>query len=316
MTLSFIIPVYNAEQTIIRCVDSIINSGIDKFDYEIVLVNDGSIDNSLEVCEELRKGNNNIVVCSQTNAGASSARNKGLALSKGKYIWFVDADDFVDTANLVFILDMVKQHGECEVFGFDYIQSGQRRHDFYGKLVEPGVAYLDKNTRLYLWNHIYSRDAIGEIRFLDGTKNIEDWLFNLEVLVNVSSVLHLSVVGYHYCEDNQLSTSRNRSKQHLEKLSQDTFAVHMSLLEFVKGLKSEDKKDVLLSALNFSVIGHFYSLFKFYEPQSVRNAVDIYKDLGLYPLKKTNNKRANSFRLFANRFYLMYNIMRIKIILK
>ena len=93
MKISLILPVYNVEQYVAQCLVSCINQDIPKTDYEIIVVNDGTKDNSLAIVEEIAKTNNNIIVVSQKNAGLSAARNKGLSFAKGDYIWFIDTDD-------------------------------------------------------------------------------------------------------------------------------------------------------------------------------------------------------------------------------
>lgn len=94
MKFSVIIPVYNAEKTLNRCLDSIVNQSFK--DYEIILVNDGSVDNSESICLEYTNKYDNIKYEHKINGGASSARNKGIELAKGDFILFVDCDDFVE----------------------------------------------------------------------------------------------------------------------------------------------------------------------------------------------------------------------------
>ena len=95
MKLSIIIPVYNVEKYIEKCILSCCNQNLDTLDYEIIIVNDGSPDKSLEIASRLEQLYSNIVIISQTNQGLSAARNKGLNSAKGEYVWFVDSDDWV-----------------------------------------------------------------------------------------------------------------------------------------------------------------------------------------------------------------------------
>lgn len=300
MILSFIIPVYNAAKTLECCVNSILHSTVDKSQYEIILINDGSIDNSLEICSRMKMTSNNIQVFTHENVGTSTTRNVGLENATGEYVWFVDADDYIETSFLEQFFVFIELHKECEVIGFDYIKSGEHKHDVFREKNVTGIAFLKDNTKLYLWNHIYKKTAIGTCRFLDGTKNIEDWLFNIMVLIRLTTIFYLPIVGYNYCEDNNTSTSRNRSRSNLEKLSQDSIAVHSALLKFAESLQAKEQKKLVMDALNHGVIGHLYSLFKYYNVNDFKHAVNIYKRMGLFPTKKTNNKRANFFRLLSN----------------
>ena len=90
--VSIIIPVYNVEKYLEQCLDSIINQNLKNI--EIICINDGSTDNSLKILKKYAKKDNRIIILSQTNLGAGAARNRGLAVAKGEYLSFLDADDF------------------------------------------------------------------------------------------------------------------------------------------------------------------------------------------------------------------------------
>lgn len=96
MKLSIIIPVYNVEQYIEKCLTSCLEQDIPQSDYEIIVVNDGSPDGSLAIAERIAATATNITVISQPNGGLSAARNAGLKAAKGEYIWFVDSDDWIE----------------------------------------------------------------------------------------------------------------------------------------------------------------------------------------------------------------------------
>lgn len=308
--ISIIIPIYNASKSILTCVNSIIKSGVDKSKYEILLINDGSQDNSLEICKHIESNNNNIHVFSHENVGTSTTRNVGLENATGEYVWFVDADDYIETSFLEQLLDFIRLHPEYEVISFDYIKSGELKHDVFRESVVTGIAFLEDNSRLYLWNHLYKKTTISGHRFLDGTKNIEDWLFNLQVLVGVKSIIYFPHIGYHYCEDNLMSTSRKKTDEHLAKLSEDTMFVHKQLLTFIQSLKIDEQKKTISEALNFSVIGHLFSLYKYYTPLKYKEVVNNYKKMELFPVQKTHNKRANLFRFIANQPWLICLLMK------
>ena len=96
MLISTIIPVYNAEKFLCKCLDSLLNAQISEVTNEIILIDDGSTDNSLEICKDYESNHNNIKVFSQKNQGPSVARNVGLNKALGDWITFVDSDDWVD----------------------------------------------------------------------------------------------------------------------------------------------------------------------------------------------------------------------------
>ena len=106
--ISIIIPVYNAENVLQRCVNSLVSQTYTPV--EIILVDDGSADSSLSICEELAKNHSNIKVISQENSGAASARNAGLSEANGEYIMFVDSDDWVEPTFCEKALEMALEY--------------------------------------------------------------------------------------------------------------------------------------------------------------------------------------------------------------
>ena len=96
MKLSIIIPVYNVEKYVAKCLRSCVNQNVSSTDYEIIVINDGSTDNSLKIIEGIASDTNNIRIISQPNKGLSEARNTGLKNARGEYVWFVDSDDWIE----------------------------------------------------------------------------------------------------------------------------------------------------------------------------------------------------------------------------
>ena len=112
--ISVIIPVYNAEQTIRRCLDSMLDSEYEE--YEILLIDDGSTDNSVSILLEYARKNNRIKVYQQINSGPSVARNKGITLSSGEIIAFVDSDDYVESDYLSLIAKPLRKRKQMLSF--------------------------------------------------------------------------------------------------------------------------------------------------------------------------------------------------------
>lgn len=304
MLLSFIIPLYNCQKFITRCLDSIytINLAEDKF--EVIVVDDGSTDDGGSICKEYETSHSNFHLLSQKNAGASAARNKGLNIAKGKWIWFVDADDKIESDAREFILNLeLNSFDDIDLICFNYYIENEKSKDkienFCQSIYYDGVGYLKLHHRLYLWNKIFKRSAIGNVRFLDGTKNIEDMLFCLEVIVNMNNILCKSIYGYAYNNLNISSTSRRRDNRNLVKLNQDSFTIHTALKHYLD-TKDGKKREVLLSIENFSIIGHLYSLMRLYSVTSLRRAINKYRAQGLYPVKFTYSRKANLFVLLVN----------------
>ena len=173
--LSIIIPVYNVEQYVEQCINSCLNQDLNINDYEIIVVNDGSSDNSLSVVSKLASMNSNIVVFSQSNKGLSSARNQGLKLAVGKYVWFVDSDDWIETNCLRKIVDKMESDN---LEGL--VHSGFRCYDgnielggevTYANSVMSGQELLSSHTiNCAAVKTIYRKDFLvsNNLRFFEG----------------------------------------------------------------------------------------------------------------------------------------------------
>ena len=112
MILSIIIPVYNVEKYIVKCLDSIYSQGTDSSLFQVIIVNDGTKDNSIERIRNIIDNNENCILIDQVNQGLSCARNTGLNVAKGKYVWFVDSDDEVVSGSLTKIVNLLNERNE------------------------------------------------------------------------------------------------------------------------------------------------------------------------------------------------------------
>ena len=206
LLVSIIVPVYNVEKYIERCIESIINQTYKNL--EIILVDDGSIDKSINICKKYSKIDNRIVIIEQENKGVSSARNTGIKNSHGDFIGFVDPDDFIEpNMYKILINNVLKYNCNVGVCGVRNIE------DITGKLIEETIQQEDKilnNEEFWkkllngkdmpssVWNKIFKRDIIKDIMFDENMKIGEDfkWIFevfrrNKELLVyNTTEILY------------------------------------------------------------------------------------------------------------------------------
>lgn len=192
--LSIIIPVYNAENTLVRCLNSIL---IQKSNYriQIIFIDDGSTDNSLEILNNFQKKYSNVIVYSQKNEKQAQARNKGLSYAHGKYITFFDADDEIKSGMLRELLGLMKQ-------GADMAMCGIEKKYTHSIVVENQTRLVDNNTRknlllnflvcnreldVGLWNKIFRRELIekAHLKFSNGNF-FEDSLFVFQYLLLIN----------------------------------------------------------------------------------------------------------------------------------
>lgn len=171
--ISVIVPVYNAEEYIKRCVESIQNQTYSHF--ELILVNDGSRDNSLALCQALAAQDERIVVLDRPNGGASAARNTGLAHMRGQYIVFVDSDDYVSPSYLENLHRAAKQGDydivQCNLestFDMDKRLEKVLYRQTDVKEVTKKQALNDRKYKVSVWGKIYSAQLFVDFRFQEG----------------------------------------------------------------------------------------------------------------------------------------------------
>ena len=212
MIFSVIIPCYNCEKTLGTTVESIRASGLS--DYEIVLVDDGSADGTAKLCDTLCARYTEIRCVHQPNAGVSAARNRGIDEAEGEYIWFVDADDTVDSGTLAAVAAIITaQRPDMLLFGmcFDYYHHGRLYRS--EELVPPfeGTWTLDQlkerfqelyncNALTTACNKFIRRDILMQsgVRFHEDMILMEDFLFVLELLPHCQNIYSLPEAIYRY----------------------------------------------------------------------------------------------------------------------
>lgn len=264
--LSVVVPVYNARTTIERCVNSILNSRYKNI--EIILVNDGSTDDSLLICNELMKNNDRIVVINNEHKGVVQTRNTGIKNAKGYYITFVDADDYVTECHYN---NLIEQISDCDIVIGGYmmtnvydksddpmrLKSGQGRYKKWENGVEVGVYFDDRlqsfkhNQFLYcrninvfdfyLWNKIYKTDLVKCIydQVSATIINGEDQLLYHLCLLKAQSVSVVKEYGYFHTE----SDYNNEKKYPYDVVIQNRVEEYQSIMKYIDenpGLCNED----------------------------------------------------------------------------
>ena len=290
---SIIIPVYNAEKTIEKCVNSLLSQSF--CDYEIILVDDCSKDLSLQICENLAKKDNKVHILKlENNSGVSTARNYGLKNAKGKYILFIDSDDFVKE-NYFEVINSNFFDEDLLLFGcFDYLEDENNIATIKNNLLnctatasnfnEQGFYTLFKNSFFSCpWNKVFKKQTLEEFNILFDTSCVcfEDFLFNLEYVKHVSSLKIIDTPIYYYRQPltiNQISKRRwpetflisnkvangvisfckdKKSNKHLHVLSLYAYGAYLTELKYVKLTnpdKLNEKIDVLLKNKSFKTI--------------------------------------------------------------
>lgn len=282
MFLSFIVPVYNTENYLAECLDSLLEQDIPKEEYEIICVNDGSTDGSPDILQEYANAHSNILVIDQENGGLSSARNAGLNVAMGEYIWFVDSDDFIQR-NILLNFQSKIRNSHCDRLNFG-------TYTFHDALSAPEQdafqrGGLSSNTYLYnviVCNNIFRRVFLKEndlyFRYPE-VRHSEDGVFMFEAVVAEPEELITDTVGYYYRRrENSLTTSRSVQSQEMRVVSYH--AVSKILLKYYSDgfQNSSFLADLLMS--NIWTLLYTVSTFPLSKTRDLRRQL---KEEGLYP---------------------------------
>ena len=184
-SISIIVPVYNSEQYLRQCIDSILKQTFS--DIEVILIDDGSTDQSGLICDQYEKSDSRIKVIHQDNYGASRARNMGIAKSSGRYICFVDSDDLVSATYCEMMYELLDNSG------YDFCVCGSYRFSNENQIIESynkveGVlsnkeylwAQLHRKSEFGFINKLFRREIFDELHFVEGVHN-EDVIFSCDL---------------------------------------------------------------------------------------------------------------------------------------
>lgn len=183
---SIIIPIYNAEKSLEKCLDSVNAQTFEN--YEVILIDDGSTDQSLSICKRYAIQNKRFRVHHQNNAGPSAARNAGLDIAEGKWICFVDSDDCIEASYLQEIWDAAQNYYTDVVFiGYSKVNENGTKEAFLpGEVMETNIktalALSEHDMFGYTWIKAFRRGSIKEIRFDASLNLFEDEVFTCQVL--------------------------------------------------------------------------------------------------------------------------------------
>ncbi len=265
MILSFVVPVYNVRDFLKECLQSLINQDWNHKLYEIIVINDGSTDDSLQIAQEIAHQNTNIKIISQANKGLSMTRNRGIEEATGKYIWFIDSDDWIAKNCLQNIFQKIEENNFPDMVAVSrlkylpneksmkYIENsadGISGKEFLYKRVYQATApcYLYKREFLLLHN----------LRFKSGIYH-EDAEFTPRALFYADKMVFVpEIIYFHRHRDSSITTSANY------KRCDDLVTVAESLRQFkLAESKSEKDNDIFDLIIAYTLIYLFSVLYEF-----------------------------------------------------
>ena len=248
--ISVIVPVYNVEKWLPRCLDSILNQTF--IDFEVVLVNDGSLDNSLQICKEYEKKDNRIKVFTKENGGLSDARNYGIRHSQGKYLIFIDSDDFIDKEYVEKLYNAIlKNNAQIAMCGYymtdeagnklNVTLSSRELNIPNNKKVISGRELLKYSYKKNgfanegVWTKIYFAELFDPL-FFKKDRLFEDAWIAPYIFYDIKKVALVNIPLYNYVQRNgSIANSGWNSKKFKDKND-----YHIDRLKFYKN--KDDKK--------------------------------------------------------------------------
>ncbi len=288
--LSIIIPVYNSEQFIKECIDSILYQRF--ADFEIILINDGSKDGSKEICEAYVKKDSRVVLHNKNNEGQAIARNIALQLAKGSYIAFVDSDDYLSKDFISANMHILLNDSSIDLVHIPYSSfSGNKIHkDFNNveKIItgkEAVFRYLISSGG-YLWNKIYKKEMFENVYFPPG-QIMEDLNCLPDVIQNVNKLV-VSKKGRYFYRENENSTVH---RKHTPKILRDIMDAYISI---INACYKNNYRDLFIKYYALYISGYYSAicLFPNEDFKEFRQKYDSYN----YTIKECLNPQLSTLQ--------------------
>lgn len=245
--ISVIIPIYNVKEYLVNCLDSVKTQTYTKL--EVLLIDDGSTDGSEDICERYAKEDSRFRVIHQANSGASAARNRGIEEAVGGYIAFLDSDDWLEPDAYETLYRLAEQENADVVYGLGervYRKELNIVPDGRVKVLE-GEEILDTYMRddikypyiqKALWDKLFKREIIGELRLPDSIITGEDGVFNTKVFCRSQRVAFVSRIIYHYRDERpgNISSTKITDRIFIDRIP--------AMLEQIEDLKQVGRLDL------------------------------------------------------------------------
>lgn len=255
--VSFIVPVYNVEKYIERCIKSILNQSYKNF--ELILINDGSPDNSQKIIDKYKKKDSRIISIVKNNEGVSTARNCGLDIAKGEYILFIDSDDYIDSDYAAYFINAINKYDTDMVISYNYYDEYNRlsKTDDSLNAIDSSQATFDLymgKTGVAVWNKAYKRDIImkNNIRFNPDFWFAEGMTFNIEYFQKCKNITAGNKKVYHQTYNPQSA---------VRKFNIDSWYCGMRAMKYQLDFLDRNNKQIMC-AWNYHYYQYYYSMLK------------------------------------------------------
>ena len=285
--VSVIVPTYNVDEYIKQCVDSLLDQTYKNI--EVICIDDGSTDNTVPILKFMQEKDERLILIQQEHAGVSAARNKGLDAARGKYISFVDSDDFMQWNSYEILVNVAEKNQlDLIIFGGNAVGEAPEwiqkklntKYKYYEKGTAGKVVFEEESARPFLWLHFIKRELIekgDKLRFNETMEMGEDQLFQFEYVPRAESVMVLEDKLYNYRIGRNCSLMQLYEKQRMKK-----FDSHILLISKVieswkdRGLLWENEDQLITWIVNLT----YWALIFFpkpFQPELAQKVVNLVK---------------------------------------
>lgn len=326
--ISVIIPVYNSEKYLHKCIDSVLAQTYENF--ELLLINDGSKDSSGTICDEYAEKDKRVRVFHQDNAGVSAARNKGLDNARGKWVAFVDSDDWVEDEYFEVLSNAVKSHPNADIHFFGYFKSNDNERVqalcFENKIYDRiKINVLLENTSSHMnlfwfpFTKLFSAEKIKKVRFDENISIGEDTIFALEAIGCSNNIHFINRCLYNYYSNPHSVTN---AKYHIGLLQNMQFhynarkGIYQNKLKINSRNSNIDTSKYYIEHILFWLLSNLNnapsSVGRLSEMKIIRDSI-IYQECFLhYKYNWKHPKRSLIIKLFELKKYkLLFKVLKI-----
>lgn len=302
--VSVIVPIYNVEKYIKECVESIINQTYKNL--EIILINDGSTDDSYKICKKYSDQDSRIVLIDKENGGSASAKNYGLKIAKGDYISFVDSDDFIELDMIEYMLNTIKKFNtdivQCELIDlykntiefeqYDIVENRIEARDFLS-------LFLTQWKNSLFCNKLFKKEIIKNIYFKEG-RCIDDEFFTYKCVINSSKVVVSNKIVYNY---RMRKSGVMKSEKSQKQILRDRVDYLIERYEIVKSVYKDLDKEFLEHLLTYyliisrdyyidqNLLDYMKNILKSMKGKIITSNIDMSVKIQIIKLMMSNSKK-------------------------
>ncbi|THD66773.1 glycosyltransferase [Robertkochia marina] len=292
MKLSFVLPAYNVAPFLQKCLDSIYSQNIELEDYEVIVINDGSTDDTEKILELFASKYSNFRFYSIKNGGVGRARNFGMDRAKGDFIWFVDPDDIISKDVLSKIIGHLNASMDIVFVGYQIIKGNRSINKVsFERGVWDTADFLNSgNYHNTVWCKIFKRKFLSDnqLRFNENLVVSEDLDFSFKALMKADIVNTLNVLAYEYFIRNG-SLMNRRDQETMNRLARQSLMTSRELLKALSTIDSKILRNAFEKWWDQFNYGLILSLYRYNYSGKVRNEVICgLSSIGAYPLRSTS----------------------------